>query len=273
MADETIQINRLTPHTGALVSGIDLSAPLTAAARARLETAFVESGVLFFRDQDLDAARLKRFGQAFGALLVPRVLDPKYGVPDHPEVTRIHADAGSRFVAGEDWHSDMSCNEAPPLGTVLFIHTSPETGGDTCFSNMYLAYEALSPEMKIFLERKTALHDGARVFARVNQADGRSYPRATHPVIRTHPVTGRRALYVNKQFTQEIDGLPPDESAAILGFLNAHAAKPQFQVRFRWQPGSVAFWDNRCLQHTAIWDYFPQTRSGLRVTIAGDRPV
>ena len=273
MPDDTIQVEPLTPHTGALIGGVDLSHPLTADQRSAIEAALIGHGVVFFRDQDLDAARLRRFARSFGDLHVPRTLDPKYGVPDHPEVTRIHADASSRFVAGEDWHSDMSCDDAPPLGTVLFMHTQPDTGGDTCFSNMYEAYDALSPSLQTFLHGKTALHDGARVFAKVNAPDGRAYPRATHPVVRTHPVSGRRALYVNKQFTAHIDGLPADESTAILQFLHAHVAKPQFQVRFRWRRNSVAFWDNRCLQHTAVWDYFPRVRSGLRVTIAGDRPA
>ena len=272
MPYEMIRVERCTPHTGAIIDGADITQPMPDALRDEIRAALIEHGVIFFRDQPLDGAALKRFGQSFGALHVAKTLDPKYSLPDHPEVVRVHADANSQFVAGEDWHSDMTCDEAPPLGTILSIHTLPEHGGDTCFANMHAAYDALSDSMKTLLAGKTALHDGARVFAKVNAADGRSYPRAVHPVIRTHPSTGRRAIFVNKQFTARINELTADESSAVLAFLNAHVAKPQFQMRFRWQRHSVAFWDNRCLQHTAVWDYFPQTRSGLRVTIAGDVP-
>lgn len=273
MADRPFGLERCTPHTGAIISGVDITRPLSDASQQRLQTALLEHGVIFFRDQPFDAASLARFAGAFGTLLVPTTLDPKYLLPDAPGIVRIHADADSRFVAGEDWHSDMTCNEAPPFGTILSINILPECGGDTCFANMHAAYDALSDGMKILLADKTALHDGARVFAKVNEADGRSYPRAVHPVIRTHPSTGRKAIFVNKQFTAGINEMPKDESAAILAFLYAHVAKPQFQMRFRWEKHSVAFWDNRCLQHTAVWDYFPHTRSGLRATLAGDRPV
>jgi taurine dioxygenase len=192
-------------------------------------------------------------------------------VPGHPEVTRIHADADSKFVAGEDWHSDMTCDPEPPLGSILYLPVVPDTGGDTAFADMYLAYQALSPRIKAYLDGLTATHDAARVFGAIAPA-GTKLNVSSHPVIRTHPVTGRKGLFVNKQFTARIDGIPADESEAALSFLTRHAQRVEFQCRFRWRPHSIALWDNRCVQHSAIWDYFPHTRSGYRVTIRGDRP-
>ena len=148
---------------------------------------------------------------------------------------------------------------------------------DTLFSSMYAAYDALSPRMRDYLDGLTAIHDGGPNYRRrasIDGAeDGRSFPRAEHPVIRTHPETGRKAIFVNPVFTAAIKDAPPAEGDAILRFLYEHCAAPRFQVRFRWRAHSVAFWDNRCVQHIAMWDYYPQTRSGCRVTIKGDTPV
>jgi len=154
----------------------------------------------------------------------------------------------------------------------------PPCGGDTLFASQTAAYDALSARMKVYLEGLTATHSGDHVYRRTNLLVGRDdkgkvFPKASHPVVRTHPVTKRKALFVNGHFTTHIDGLAPEESRAILNYLCEHSTREEFQVRFRWQPHSVAFWDNRCVQHLAIWDYYPQTRSGRRVTIKGDRPV
>ncbi|HSC28252.1 MAG TPA: TauD/TfdA family dioxygenase, partial [Vicinamibacterales bacterium] len=194
------------------------------------------------------------------------------------EVMIIHADEKSRRIAGESWHSDVSCAPEPPLGSILRIHTLPDKGGDTLFASMYAAYDALSEPLRRFLDGLAAVHDGAPYYhsvnARIGRDDGgRSYPKAEHPVVRTHPVSGRKALFVNQMFTTRITGLTPAESDALLGFLFEHVQRPEFQCRFRWARNSVAFWDNRCVQHMAIWDYWPQTRSGYRVTIKGDKPV
>ena len=164
------------------------------------------------------------------------------------------------------------------MGSILHLNTVPPVGGDTLFASMSAAYEALSAPMKTYLENLTATHDGERVW-RGRYSDqgvddsGTVYPRAVHPVIRTHPITGRKGIFVNSPFTTHINEIPRDESDDILGYLYKHCGKPDFQVRFRWQPNSVAFWDNRCVQHLALWDYFPETRSGYRVTIEGDRPI
>ncbi len=193
----------------------------------------------------------------------------------HPEILTIHADENSKHVAGEEWHSDVSCDPEPPLGSILYLTEVPPEGGDTLFASMYAAYDKLSPPIKHLVEGLTAIHDGEPVYrGRFGyDAGGKAFPKAEHPVVRTHPVTGRKALFVNRNFTTGLKGLSRLESDALLEMLYRHAETPEFQCRFRWQAGSVAFWDNRCAQHHAMWDYFPQRRHGYRVTIKGDRPV
>lgn len=266
-----IDVKPVTPTIGAEVFGVDLSKPLDDEMFGEVHTAFNQHSVLFFRDQAFDHDTQKAFGRRFGDLDI----HPAIAAPEgHPEIVPIHADANSTKIAGERWHSDVSCVEEPPLGSVLYLHTVPEMGGDTLFSSMYAAYDALSDRMKALLEGLTARHDGEEQYrGRYDQDDaGKQYPACDHPVIRTHPETGRKCLFVNPIFTKRINELPRLESYAILQMLHTHCAKEDFQVRFRWKKGSVAFWDNRCVQHLAIWDYFPHTRSGFRVTIKGDRP-
>lgn len=261
MTYETITAEPLTPRIGAVISGIDLTRDLSAAQVRDVEQALADHQVIFFRDQRLDPASLKRLGQQFGYLQAHALK----GLPDHPEVRKLHADASSQHVAGEEWHSDMTCAERPPMGSILYLHTLPTLGGDTAFASMYAAYDALSDRMKAYLEGLTATHDGRLAFGRFDPAG--KYPMAVHPVIRTHPATGKKVLFVNKGFTSHINELPQVESEAVLAFLYAHVQNAYFQVRFRWEPHSVAFWDNRCTQHLAIWDYYPQERSGFRVQI------
>jgi taurine dioxygenase len=161
------------------------------------------------------------------------------------------------------------------MGSILYLQEVPPVGGDTLFASMYAAYEALSEPIKRLLETLTAVHDGAHYY-RDRYGDRPregGYPRAEHPVVCTHPVTGRRLLFVNRSFTTHVPALSPAESDAILELLYRHIETPEFQCRFSWRPGSVAFWDNRCVQHQAIWDYYPQRRHGHRVTIQGERPV
>ena len=268
MASDGIEITPLTPHLGGEISGVDLTKPLNDGQVAALRKALLDHGVIFFRDQPLDFEQLKQLGRYFGEL---HIHSGVAGLPEHPEIVRIHADAESKFVAGEDWHSDLTCDPVPPLGSALALHTIPPCGGDTAFASMYAAYEALSPRMKAYLDGMQALHDGARVFAAFSPPD-KKFPKSEHPVVRTHPETGRKALFVNKQFTEKLLGVPKDESDAVLRFLVAHCARPEFQARFKWRQHSIALWDNRAVQHSAIWDYFPQVRSGFRVTIAGDKP-
>ena len=268
-----IEVKALTPAIGAEVLGVDLGSLDDDAFRI-VRDALMRHQVIFFRDQDISVEEHKALGMRFGELVV-HPNDP--GLEGHPEVMIIHADETSERVAGEQWHSDVSCAEEPPMGSILRLFTVPERGGDTCFASMYAAYEALSDRMKAFLEGLTAIHDGAPYYRGVNEIlgrddGGRRYPRAEHPVVRTHPVTGRRSLFVNSMFTTRIVGLPKAESEGVLAFLFRHVASEEFQCRFTWRPNSVAFWDNRCTQHLAIWDYYPETRSGYRVTIKGERP-
>ena len=270
MADNQFEIDLLTPHMGAVISNIDISQPLTNEVVTGLRQAMSDHLVLFFRDQHLTHDSQRNFARNFGELQVATA-SAAWAVKDYPEVVRIHADADSTYVAGEDWHSDMTCDAQPPLGSMLYLPTVPETGGDTVFSNMFLAYEALSDRMKAYLDGLTATHDARRVFGAIAPPDT-VFAVSSHPVIRTHPVSGRKAIFVNKQFTAKIDNLPKNESDAVLELLHQHIQRPEFQCRFRWKPNSIAFWDNRAVQHSAIWDYFPQTRSGYRVTVAGTRP-
>ena len=268
----TLQIDPLTPIIGAEVSGVDLTGALTPEVFAALEAAWLKHLVLFFRDQPLSFEEQKAFGYRFGDLHVHPVA-PKD--TEHPEIFVVHGDATVKFVAGEVWHSDVSCDIEPPMASMLRVEQVPPSGGDTLFASMYAAYEALSDRMQRFLAGLTGIHDGYQYY--VGRYGGEnlrdeSYPRAEHPVVRTHPATGRSALYVNAGFTTGFKELNSGESAALLAFLVKHCAAPEFQCRFRWEPNSVAFWDNRCTQHLAIWDYYPETRHGYRVTIKGDRP-
>lgn len=261
-----------TPFLGADIDGIDITAPLGADQIAQLRAALGHFGVLFFRDQRFDYESQKRFGRYFGELDI----HPNTPGPDgHPEILPIHADENSRIIAGEDWHSDVSCSPTPPLGSILHLTIVPETGGDTLFAGSAAAYEALSPELRRFLLGLTATHSGERNYRRRNAIlgvddRGRTFPTAVHPLVIRHPISGRPGLFVNRLFTSHINELAQPESEALLAFLYTHSERPEFQVRFRWREHSVAFWDNRAVQHLAIWDYFPNVRSGARVTVKGE---
>ena len=271
MTYQSIQIDKLTPHVGGEISGVDLSKPLDERTFKEIHDALIEHGVIFFRDQHLTPEQQKAFGRLFGPLHVHPAAPSLEG---HPEILVIHADEKSKRVAGEEWHSDVSCDPEPPLGSILYMHELPPVGGDTLFASMYAAYDALSDPMKRLLEGFSAMHEGEHVFRGRYGVDdhGKVFPKAEHPVIRTHPVSGRRALFVNRGFTTRIVQLKRPESDALLQFLYRHVETPEFHCRFRWRPRSIAFWDNRCVQHHAMWDYYPQRRHGHRVTVRGDKP-
>jgi taurine dioxygenase len=268
MTYASFEVTPISPHVGGDVSGIDLAQELTAAQVEDITQALADRGVLRFRKQGLDKDSLKRLGRQFGTLHFHTGVK---AMSDHPEITAIYSDETSKHVNGEVWHSDLSCDPVPPLGSILHMKIVPTAGGDTAFSSMYAAYEALSDRMKAYLEGLTAVHDGALAFRRFNP-DGK-YPIASHPVVNTHPVSGRKGIYVNRGFTSHINELPTEEGNALLQFLYTHCERPEWSMRFTWEPDTVAFWDNRCTQHLAIWDYYPQLRSGFRVQIAGDRPI
>ncbi len=280
MGNKNIDVRPMTPRIGAEIHGADLAQDLGNQTFQEIHDALMEHQVVFFRDQEMTLDQHKAFGRLFGQL---QIHPASPGPEGHPEIVVIHADADTNRSAGRTWqsthwHTDVSCVREPPMGSILHLNTVPPVGGDTLFASMSAAYEALSAPMKTYLENLTATHDGERVW-RGRYSDqgvddsGTVYPRAVHPVIRTHPITGRKGIFVNSPFTTHINEIPRDESDDILGYLYKHCGKPDFQVRFRWQPNSVAFWDNRCVQHLALWDYFPETRSGYRVTIEGDRPI
>jgi taurine dioxygenase len=270
---ETITIDKLSPIIGAEIGGVDLSKPLSNRQQDEIHRALAENLVIFFRDQQLKPEQHMAFGRLFGDLHVHPAAPH---APDMPEMMIIHSDKSSPRANGEGWHTDVSCEVEPPMGSILHIKTCPPHGGDTLFASMYAAYEALSERMKKYLEGMIAVHDGEHVyrglFKTLGVADKPEYPRAEHPVVRTHPVTGKKSLYVNAGFTSHLVGVPRDEGDAILRYLYQHMENPLFQCRFRWRANSIAFWDNRCAQHRAMWDYWPHTRSGHRVTIKGDRP-
>ncbi len=272
MPYETITVKKLTPHIGAEIGGVDLSRPLGNQQFQEVHDAWMENLVIFFRDQHLSIDQHKDFGRRFGELAIhPASPNSPEG---HPEILIIHADENSKRVAGEEWHSDVSCDPEPPMGSILYLTELPPVGGDTLFASMYAAYDKLSDPVKRLVEGLTAVHDGEHVYrGRYGWDDkGKAFPKAEHPLVRTHPVTGKKALFVNRGFTTRIKELSRLESDALLEMLYRHAETPEFHCRFSWQENSIAFWDNRCVQHHAMWDYYPERRHGHRVTIKGDRP-
>ena len=267
---ERISVQKATPSVGAYVSGVDL-ARVDDQTLTEIRRALNEHCVIFFRDQNLTAEEHIAFGRRFGDLDIhPAATNSA----KHEEILVIYADENSERANGEEWHSDVSCLPQPPMGSILYMQEVPPSGGDTMFSSMNAAYEALSDSMKRYLDGMRAIHDGAHVFGAsyYSRKENADYPRAEHPIVRTHPETGRKCLFVNRGFTTRIVGVPREESDAILEYLYKHMEHPNFQVRFAWEPKSIAFWDNRSAQHRAIWDYWPHRRKGYRVTVKGDTP-
>jgi taurine dioxygenase len=279
-----LEIRPLSGSLGAEIDGVDLDRPLTPEALAAVRAALLEYAVVFFRDQRLSAESQIAFARHFGELDVHPIV---VGLPEHPELLRVRKPAGEPASFGTGWHTDNTFFEAPSLGTVLYATTVPPYGGDTLFASMTRAYEALSDRMQQLLSGLSAVHSAKRAYDPAVTGDAKYRGEAAmqyrhsdaidrevlHPVVRTHPETGRPGLFVNPMFTQRIEGLYAAESDALLRFLYAHATRPEFTCRFRWKEGSVAFWDNRCVQHYAMDDYHAFEREMWRVTIAGDRPA
>ncbi len=267
-----VEVRPLSPFIGAEIHGVDLSQDLPDATIAAIRACLLDHRVIFFRDQDITRAQHIAFARRFGDLEI-HPATPKDQA--EPEVLRIahgpHSKGRENF-----WHSDVTWRPEPSLGSILRAVAVPAVGGDTLFSNMEAAYEGLSPAMRDWVCTLTAMHDMARTFAKPMQKTEEElralYPTQEHPVVRTHPETGRRSLYVNTAFTTHIVGLSRKESDWLLQHLYAQAAIAEYQCRFRWQPHSIAFWDNRACQHLAASDYFPAERIMERVTIAGDKP-
>lgn len=268
----------LTPTIGGEIHGIDLAQPLSPAVKTGLRAALLDRKVLFFRDQDITTEQHLAFARNFGELEVHPFAPHK---PDYPEMLAITHDANSRGRENT-WHSDVTWRKEPSLGSILRAYEVPPVGGDTLFADMYAAYENLSDEVKAQIDGKTAIHDFAhfRLMLRKKgkseaeiDAFNKKYPMVEHPVVRTHPETGRKGIYVNRAFTQYIVGMERSESDALLAHLYAQASIPEYQCRFVWRKNSLAFWDNRACQHYAVSDYYPAVRRMERATIIGDKPV
>ena len=272
-----LQIEKVTSTIGARVEGVDLRAPLTETERDGILAALVEHHVLFFRDQDITPEQQVAFAKQFGPISYPPFA-PKYGTnPEYIVLDQTHP----RGEGADEWHSDNTFMAEPPMGSILRAVQIPEVGGDTCFANAVAAYEALSPSIQRLIDGMTAVHDITKPLlkgiaaghADVDLAEIQAqWPPVEHPIVRTHPVTGKKALFVNRNSTTHIPGLTERENDALLPMLMDQIRSPEFQCRFTWDTNSVAFWDNRSAQHFAVPDYHTR-RVMNRVTIAGGKVV
>ena len=270
-----IEAKPFAPNLGAEIYGVDLSQTVPDDHFEEIQDAFYKYQVLFFKNQkEIPPEQHVTFGKRFGPLHAHPAAPTMAG---HPEIFEIHATKDSKSANGEFWHSDVSCDETPPLGTMLQIHIAPSCGGDTMFNDMYAAYEDLSDPIKDLIGGLSALHSSEHIYKgrysdRGKQDADIDCPEAVHPIVRTHPETGLKSLFVNRTFTTKLLGLSDSESDAVLAMLLEHAEQIKYQIRFRWELNDMAFWDNRCCMHRAIWDYWPEERKGRRVTVKGDRP-
>ena len=271
-----INVKPYAPSIGGVITGVDVSKDISDYEQNFIKEAFHKYQVLFFQEQlEISPENHIKLGKCFGDLHIHPAA-PK--MKSFPEIFEIHTHKDSKISNGaEDFHSDVSCDTEPPLGTMLQLHILPQYGGDTMFSNMYMAYDSLSKPMQNFLNGLRASHESEHFYRnryeKQDQLDPKKkYPSAIHPIVRTHPETKKKALYINKFFTTRIEGLSKQESKLILGYLFNHCEKTDFQIRYRWNKNDMAFWDNRCTLHKAIWDYHPMERKGRRVTIKGTIP-
>jgi len=270
------QITPLQPSLGAEIGGIDLRNPLDVATRDALHTALLHYRVLFFRDQDLTREQHVALGAAFGELET----HPVFSLPGHPQILPLISQdfvGKYRSSADSNWHADTTFRPEPSAASILRALISPSIGGDTVFANAVAAYESLDDEVKARIDGLTAIHD-PQIFIQFLDSEEKKdalraqFPEVEHPVVRVHPETGEKVLYVNSVFTRRIVGLEKAESDALLALLFNQVKRPEFQVRWSWRPNSIAFWDNRATQHYAVPDY-NEPRHMERVTIVGDRPV
>lgn len=275
-----IAVKPLAGALGAEIFGANIATELSAGMISQIRDAFLRYNVIFFREQDASDEDLARFARYFGELAV---LPPHRQHPGGlPELLVVDKQPSTKLVFGWEWHSDTTHLEVPPLGSVLAARILPTVGGDTLFANQYLAYDTLSEGMKKLLEGLRAVHSNGRILASLEIDDvlapgqdstSHATMKAVHPVVRTHPETGRKALFVNTLHTERLENMSVAESAGLLHYLFEHSTRPEFTCRFRWEPGSIAFWDNRCCQHLALDDYPGQRRLMHRVQVRGTRPV
>jgi taurine dioxygenase len=274
---ETIAVDPIAGALGAEIGGVDLAADLPDATVAEIRRAWLEHLVVFFRDQSLTPDRFLAFARRIGE---PVEYPFVKGLDRHPEIIAITKLPHETVNFGGIWHSDTVYLERPPMGTLLVAREVPPYGGDTLFANMYAAYEALSPGMQRLLDGLTAVHSSALADVSKTREDrikdsgydaGQDY-ESVHPVVRTHPETGRKALYVNVAHTARFSDMTEEESRPLLQYLFAHSIRPEFTCRFRWRQGSLALWDNRCAMHNPVNDYHGHLRTMHRITLAGDVP-
>jgi taurine dioxygenase len=268
-----VEVRRIAGALGAEVLGADLSREFP---EKEIRQAFLDHQVIFFRDQELAPSQFMAFARRMGK---PIEYPFVKGIDGFPEVIEVKKLEHERSNFGGIWHSDTSYLEEPPMGSMLLARELPPYGGDTIFASQYLAYEALSEGMRRMLDGLVALNSSSRADVtktredRIRERAARSDEfAAEHPVVRTHPETGRKALYVNIAHTARFKGMTEEESLPLLNFLFQHQVKPEFTCRFQWRVGSLAFWDNRCVQHNPVNDYHGHRRLMHRITLAGDRP-
>ena len=271
-----MQVRPIAGALGAEIEGIDLSRPPAAGAVAGIRRALLEHLVIFFRGQKLTPQQQLDFARAFGE---PVEYPQLKGLPECPFITPVVKLEHERVNFGGVWHSDTTYLERPPMGSMLYAIEVPPQGGDTLFANQYLAYESLSEGLKRTLDGLVGVNTSVKAQASKTREDRMRAAGeelkvlvGEHPVVRTHPETGRKALYVNVGHTERFRGWSEEESRPLLDTLFAHQVRPEFTCRFRWQPGSLAFWDNRCAQHNPVNDYHGYRRVMHRVTLAGDIP-
>ena len=281
MKSNRIEVRPIAGAIGAEIHGIDLADSPSDEQFDTVRRAFLDHQVIFFRDQALDPDSHKELGRRFGELNIHGYYK---SLPGHPEILPVLKEPEATENIGGVWHSDVTYLPEPALGSILYALEVPAAGGDTMFASQYHAYEALSDGMKEMLEGLRAIHS-SDLFTNKARRDAANATRTTklaeidetvessHPVVRTHPETGRKCLFVNGAFTRRIDGWTVEESRPLLDYLYRQAARPEFTCRFRWRQGSIAFWDNRCTQHYALNDYQGYRRTMHRVTLEGDRPV
>jgi len=274
-----MEIRKLAGALGAEILGVDLAAQLPAQTVAGIRRAFLDHLVIFFRGQNLAPAQFLAFAQTMGE---PIEYPFVKGLPDYPVIIQVMKLEHERSNFGGIWHSDTAYLDNPPMGSMLLAREVPPAGGDTLFANQYLAYEALSSGMRKLLDGLTAVNSSAKAdVSRTREDRLRTEARedakqeyvAEHPVVRTHPQTGRKALYVNIAHTTRFKDMSDEESTPLLGYLFQHQVQPEFTCRFRWEVGSLAFWDNRCAQHNPVNDYHGYRRVMHRITLKGERPA
>lgn len=272
-----IRVEMLSPHVGAEIGGVDVSAPVSDEALAEIRDVFGRCGIIVFRDQALTPEQHVAFAERFGPININRFFA---SVSGYPMIAEVRKEPDQTRNIGGGWHTDHSYDEAPALGSMLYAREVPTTGGDTLFASMYAAYDALSNGLKAALEGLRARHSSRHVFgpeamARRGDLKGRlrnpelATQDAVHPVVIRHPLTGRKALYVNPGFTLGFEGWTDEESRPLLDYLYRHAVRPEFTCRLKWRKGSLALWDNRSTWHLAVNDYHGERRLMHRVTIEG----